>query len=264
MVFSFLCLLICIVASIRAIPVYSVMESEITRRPESFQRAVFGQFSDPQLLAAHYSILGLVLYSFFSIIFIHYSFEKTQSPEILFIAFFATSSSLEALRLVLPLQWVYEIPSLYLLMASRIILFGRFFGIISLFTASVLAVGLKTQKQGNAIVIIIVTTLIIALGVPVDTESWDSGLNMISGYVSTFRLIEIGVFLITTLSFFIAGWSRSSREFFFIGTGSALAFLGRNILFSTDTWVGLPVGLALLFVGTWLLCTKLHKVYLWL
>jgi len=262
--FSFLCLLICIAASIKVIPVYTVMEAEISRRPDGILPDIIGNFADVQLLAVHYSILAVVLYSLFSIIFIYYFFLKTQSPEILFIALFAASLSLEALRLVLPMKWVYEIPSLYVLMASRIILFGRYFGIFSLFTASVFAVGFKAQKQRNVIMVIIITTLIIALGFPVDTQIWDSSLKMIYGYVSTLALIEIGIILITIISFFVAARSRGSREFIFIGAGTALAFLGRSILLSADTWAGLPVGLPFLAAGTWLICTRLHKVYLWL
>jgi hypothetical protein len=246
------------------VPVYPSMEDQITRRTESIFHEFAGKFLNAKLMAVHCAILTLVLYSFFSMILTYYSFEKTQSPEILFVAFFAASFSLEALRLILPLGWVYEIPSLYVLMSSRIILFSRYFGIFSLFTASVYAVGFKSQKQRNIILIIAVITLIIILGIPIDTQVWDSGLNMIYGYVSMFRLIEAGTFFITTISFFIAAWSRSSREFIFIGVGSALAFLGRNILLNADTWAGLPTGLLFLVVGTWLICTKLHKIYLWL
>jgi hypothetical protein len=176
------------------------------------------------------------------------------------VGFFAVSLSLEALRLILPLK----IPSLYLLTAARIILFGRYFGIFSLFTASVYATGYKAQNQRNVIMIIAVTTLIITLGIPIDTQAWDSSLNMISGHVSMLKLLEAGTILITAISFFVAAWSRSSQQFAFIGTGSILAFLGRNVLLSADIWAGLPIGLALLIAGIWLICTKLHKIYLWL
>jgi hypothetical protein len=240
------------------------METEITRRSEGIFRTFIGKFLDAKLSAVHCCISAAVLYSFFSIILIYYFFEKTQSPEILFVVFFAASFSLEALRLVLPLGRIYEIPSLYQLTASRIILFSRYFGIFSLFTAGVVTGGFKTQKQRNIIMVITVTTLIITLGVPIDTQVWDSSLNMINGYTSMFRLIETGTFLITAISFFIAAWSRSSHEFIFIGAGSVLAFLGRNILLNTDTWIGLPIGILLLATGTWLICTKLHRVYLWL
>ncbi|MDR0290964.1 MAG: hypothetical protein LBI06_08520 [Treponema sp.] len=250
-------------ASIKVIPVYASMEGEITRHSGSIFQILAGKFLDTKLLAVHCCVLALVLYSFLSAILIYYFFEKTQSPEILFVLLFAISSSLEVLRFILPLGRVYEIPSLYLLISSRIILFGRFFGIFSLATASVYAAGLKIQKQRNVALIITVTTLIIVLGVPIDTQTWDSSLLMVNGYAAIFRLIEIGAFFVTTTSFFIVAWSRGSREFAFIGTGAALTFLGRNILLNAGTWAGLS-GLLLLAIGTWLICTRLHKIYLWL
>jgi hypothetical protein len=240
------------------------MEDEITRSSKSIFRAFLEKFPGSNLLATHYGILALVFFSFISIVLSYFSFEKTQSPEILFVVLFAAAFSLEALRLIIPLGKIYEIPSLYMLVAARIILFGRYFGLFSLFTASVYAVGFKAQRQRNVIIIIAVITLIIVLGVPIDTYAWDSSLNMINGYTSMFRLIETGTFLITTVSFFIAAWLRSSRDFIYIGAGAALVFLGRIILLSAVNWVGLPLGLLFLAVGTWLICTRLHKIYLWL
>jgi hypothetical protein len=240
------------------------MENDISHRPESIFQALAGKFFDVNLLAAHWCIITLVMYSLVSIVLIFYFFEKTLSPEIFFVVLFAASFAPEALRLVLPMGWVYEIPLLYALMASRTILFGRYFGIFSLFTASVYAVGFKAHKQHDVVMIITVITLIITIGVPVDNEIWDSALNMHIGYHSVLRLIEVGTFLITTMSFFIAAWLRSSREFIFIGTGSALVFLGRHILLNADTWAALPAGFLFLTVGTWFICTRLHKLYLWL
>ena len=261
---SLICLLICIIASIKVVPVYPSMAEEITRRPDSIFQILTGQFLDTQLLAVHWSIFAMVLFSMVSIVFVHYFFEKTLSPEILYVVLFAASFSIEALRLILPLSRVYDIPSLNMLMVSRIILFCRYFGIFSLFTASVYAVGFEAQKQLNVLIVITVVTLIITLGVPIDNDAWDSGMNMITGYVPMFRLIEIGTFFITTMSFFIAAWLRGSREFAFIGTGSVLVFLGRHILLHADAWAALPAGLLFLAAGTWLICTRLHKIYLWL
>jgi hypothetical protein len=263
-ILSFLFLLICIAASIKTIPVYALMETEITHRPQGMLLAFAEKFFDAKLLAVHCGILVLVLYSFLTIILNFYFFEKTKSPEILFVVFFAASFSIEALRLTLPLGLVYEFPSLYALTASRVILFGRFFGIFSLFTASIYGAGYEMQRQRYVVIIITVTSLLIAMGIPIDTQTWDSGLNMVTGYTSMFRLIDAGTFLITAISFFIAAWSRGPRGYIFIGVGSVLVFLGRNILLNSDTWAGLPAGIPLLVVGTWLICTNLHRIYLWL
>jgi hypothetical protein len=262
--FSFFCLLISAAVSLRAINIYTAMTYETSRRSAGFFNTLAGKFLNTDLLAVHCCILGMVLYSLLAITLLHRFFEKTQSPEIIFVGFFAGSFSFEVLRLILPLGWAYEIPSLYLLIASRIMLFGRYFGIFSLFTASVYAVSFEVPRQRNVIMIVTVISLIIALGIPVDTEIWDSSLVMISGYNSMYRLIEIGTFLITTLSFFVAVWSRGSRDFIFIGVGTILAYIGRAILLGADTWAGLPGGMLFLIIGTWLICTKLHRIYLWL
>ena len=265
MVITFLSLLVCIAASVLIIPLYEKMGSEITHYSNSLFRTFSGNFLNSNLLAAHICIMVLVLFSFLSIIFIYYFFEKTQSGEILFVYFFSASFTFEILRLILPIIQVYEIPSMYLLGAFRIIFFGRYFGIFSLFVASVFAVGYKSQGLRYLIILILVVTLIIAFGIPVDTDTGklDSSLNMIKGYASLISLIEMGTFLITTINFFIAVWIRSNREFVFVGIGSVLVFLGRGILLSADNWLGPPLGLACLAAGTWLICANLHKIYLW-
>jgi hypothetical protein len=263
-VFSLFCLLISAAVSLQVINIYTAMTYEISRRSAGFFNILAGKFLNADLLAVHCCILGMVLYSLFSIVLLYRFFEKTQSPEIIFVGFFAASFLAEVLRLILPLGWAHEIPSLYLLIATRIMLFGRYFGIFSLFTASVYAVSFEAQRQRNVIIIVIVISLIIALGIPVDTQVWDSSLVMIHGINSMCRLIEIGIFIVTVISFFVAVWSRGSREFIYIGIGTILAFVGRAILLGADTWAGLPGGMLFLIIGTWLICTKLHKIYLWL
>jgi hypothetical protein len=251
-------------ASIKVLPVYRTIDMEAVRRPSGFFQVIIGHFLGANFFAVHVSMAASVVYSFFAIILIYYFFEKTQAPEIMFVAFFVISFSTEAMRLILPLGQIYDISSLYLLFSSRVLLFGRYFGIFSLFAASVYAAGFEVQKQHYILLAITVATLVIALGIPIDTEIWDSSLNMINGYTSMFRLLEAGTCFITIMSFFIAARSRGSREFIFIGTGASMVFLGRNLLISADTWAGPLLGLLFLMAGTWFICARLHKVYLWL
>ncbi|MDR2768727.1 MAG: hypothetical protein LBB82_10430, partial [Treponema sp.] len=245
------------------IPVSPAVSAEASRRPPGIASALMAGFIKPSPYVPFASIGGSVIYSFITIILIYYYFEKTHSPEIIFVAFFVLSFSMEAMRAAVPLGRVFTLPGLYLLTASRFLLFGRYFGIISLFAASVYAAGLEVQKQRNTIFIIIVSTLVIALGVPIDVLSWDSSFSMISGYAAMFRMTESGIFLITIVSFLISAYSRGSKEFIFIGIGSFLAFLGRMIFLNADTWPGMA-GLAILSAGTWIICDRLHRVYLWL
>jgi hypothetical protein len=252
------------VASALIIPAYPAVAEETSRRASGLIQNVISPSLEPSAYAPFASMAGAVIYAFAALILIYYFFEKTPSPEILFFALFVLSLSFEGMRLLVPLQKIRRIPALYLLMASRVLLFGRFFGIFSLFAASIYAAGLEMQKQQNIIMIIALITLVITLGVPIDVLSWDTSYCMITGYTSLFRMVETGMLLITMLSFFISAYSRGSREYILIGVGSFLVFLGRNLLLSADTWVTPLPGLLALIAGTWFICTRLHKVYLWL
>ena len=263
-VLAALCAFLVLAISFELIPAYSSMDTENIRRPDGLFQVFISQFLKTSFYAVHTALAAAVLYSLVAIIMIYYSFEQTQAPEILFIAFFSVSLSFEAARLILPLHFIHDIPLVYLLMLSRILLFGRYFGIFSLFAASVYASGLDVQKTRNIIMVIIIAALIITLGIPIDIQTWDSSLNMINGFTSFFRLVEAVVIFFTVISFFIGVNARGSKEYAFIGMGALLALIGRNILLSADTWVSLSLGILFLSAGTWFMCTKLHKIYLWL
>jgi hypothetical protein len=250
--------------SVTIIPAYPAAAEETVRRSPGVIQGFISPVMRPNTYAPFACTVGAVIYAFVTLILIYYFFEKTQAPEMLFFALFVLSFSFEGMRLVVPMQEVRKIPALYLLMASRVLLFGRFFGIFSLFAASVCAAGLEIQKQQNIVMIIAIITLVIILGIPIDVLTWDTSYCMINGFTSMFRMIEAGIFLITILSFLISAYTRGSREYIFIGIGSLLVFLGRNLLLTADTWITPFPGLLALIAGTWFICTYLHKVYLWL
>jgi hypothetical protein len=245
------------------IPVYSAVNTETVRPSSGILRIFILPFFKPAPYAPFVSIAGSALYAFITMLLIYYFFEKTQSPEILFFAFFVLSFAFEGIRIMVPIKVIYELPNVYLVMNCRILLFARYFGFFSLFTASVYASGLEVQKQRNIIFVIAVAALMIALGIPIDGLSWDSSLNMISGYSSMFNMVELTIMFITAISFFISAYSRGTKEYIFIGLGSFLVLIGRNILLNADTWAAPFPGLLILSIGTWFVCTQLHRVYLW-
>ncbi|MDR1249238.1 MAG: hypothetical protein LBK63_08050 [Treponema sp.] len=260
---SFLSLAITLLLSFVSFSVYPQVGAAAVRTTGIFQSLV-SRFFQPQAYVSLATMTSALLYALVAMILIYYFFEKTQSPEILFFALFVSSFAFEGLRTLVPLRGVYAIPAFYLLLGSRTLLFARFFGIYSLFAASVYAAGLGEQKQGNIVFIIAIAALVTALGVPIDSLAWDSSFMMIRGYPSMLRLVETGIMLITMISFLISAYSRGSREYIFIGIGSFLVFLGRTMLLSSDTWVTPLPALLLLAGGTWLICVQLHHVYLWI
>ena len=262
-VFCALIVLLTLAASFLTVPVYSAME-ENSRRSTDFFQFFINRFIKTDYYAVHASLAASVLFSFIGMLLIHFSFERTTAPEILYIAFFTISFSFEAIRLILPLYLIFNFPSFYLLVAARVLLFARYFGIFSLFTASVFAAGFETQRTRNVILVLFVAVLFVTLGVPIDTQNWDTAFNMINGYSSMFKLIEVTAFFATVISFLVAAYIRSSKDYVFVGIGVILALAGKSILLGTDNWAGPVPGILLLSFGTGFLCSKLHKLHLWL
>jgi hypothetical protein len=223
-----------------------------------------GFFLSSNYHAVHISLVLSVLFSLIGIILIHYFFERTSAPEILYIAIFTISLSFEVIRLILPLNQIYNFSSFYVRMASRILLFARFYGIFSLFAASICAAGLEVQKTRIVIFTILIAALSITVGTPIDVLNYDTSLNVASGFTSIFRLIELTAFFTSAISFVIAAKIRDSKGYIYIAIGAVLALAGRSILLSADNWIGPAFGIVLLSFGTWFLCSKLHKIHLWL
>ena len=211
-----------------------------------------------------FTVLGAIFYSAISIILLYIYFEKTQSPEIFFIAIFCISLSFEIARIMVPLGEVFTFPAVYFTAASRFLLFGRCLGLFSLFAASVYAAGLDVQKQLIILLTIALAAIVIAANVPIDTLAWDSSLKMLNSYGEMFRMVEAAVFIIAITSFFISAFTRGSKSYSSIGVGVFLAFGGRSLAIYSDTWFTAIPGFFLLVIGTWLACSRLHKMYLWL
>jgi hypothetical protein len=266
---SLVILTLVLLAALKVLPGYPDLVARAARRaagpPGLWSiEALAGRFWAPVPYAPFVTMAAAIAYAFVTMIFIFYYFEKTPAPEILFIAFFVLSFVFEAARIAVPLMPVLELPSVFLIMVYRAMLFGRYFGIFSLFVASACAAGLELQRQGGILVILTLSSLVIALGMPIGSLAWDTSLCVLGGYSSMSTWVEIGMMFITMVSFFVSARSRGAKEYLFIGLGSFLVFIGRNMLFRADTWITPLPGLILLITGTWFICGRLHRVYLWL
>ncbi len=263
-VFSILSFLILLVLAVIIFPVFSDTAASASRRTINSIQPLINLLFGPQPYAAFVSVILSCIYALIVLILIYFYFEKTQCQEILFFTFFVLSFCFESFRFAVPLNAGLELPRIYVIIAGRIMLFGRTFGVLSLFAASIYAAGFEMQKQSHLILIIVTVSLIIASGMPIDALTWDSSLNLVSGYSTMTLLTESGIFVISIISFFAAVFSRGSKQFIRIGLGSILLFFGRNLLLNSDTWIILPIAAGLMGVGTWFVSSRLHQIYLWL
>jgi len=235
-----------------------------TQRPQGIIQGIFAGFFETSAYVPLFTIFCAVAFSLVSVILLYFFFEKTQSPEILFFALFFISLSFEFARLALPLREVLQFPVGRIVIASRILIFGRYFGLFSLFAAGAFAAGLEIQKQQNVLQMLILSGMVIAVNIPIDSLAWDSTFRLLNSYRPMLNVVGGGILAVTIVTFFISAYTRGSRTYIFVGLGTLLAFVGRNMLINADNWFTPSAGLLILTAGTWLACSRLHKVYLWL
>ena len=240
------------------------ISSQAALRPAGFAQKYVNSHAAPMAYIPFCAMLGAAMYSLISITLIYFFFEKTQSPEIIFFGFFVFSLAFEPFRIIIPLKTVLSFPSIYLINAAQVLLFGRYFGLFSLFAASVYAAGFDVEKQRNVFFVLILSSLVIALTVPVDSLVWDSSMKMMSGYNFMFTMVELGILAAAIISFFVSAFTRSSVTYLYAGLGSLMAYAGRDMLINSDNLITLLPGLVFLAAGTWLVCSRLHREYLWL
>ena len=255
--------LIIIALSFLLIPTYSAIE-ENTQRSGTFFKFITGRLFNTDYLAVHTSIALAVVFSLISILLIRSFFESTSAAEIFYFFIFIISLSFELIRLTLPLYLIRSFPLFYLNVAARVILFVRFSAIFSLLAASICAAGLEIQRVRIVIFVIIIAALIMSIGVPVDTLAWDTCFNLTIGYTSMYTMVEVIVSIATIISFLVAVKVRKVNGYLYVSIGVTAALIGRNILFGADNWVGSIVSILLLSFGTWFMCSRLHKIHLWL
>ena len=233
-------------------------------RPEGFFLRLTGHFfaSVPQV--PFVCLFAAVLYSLFVSIAVLTYFEKTQGPEIMFFGLFTLSFGFEILRIIVPLKGIIEFSPILVIAGTRLLIFARLFGTLSLFISSVYAVGLDIQKQGSVVFAITIGILVISFKLPVNGFSWDTSFTMLFAYGTMLRFAELILVIITSISFLIAAYNRGISDYRFIALGALLVFLGRSLLFKADTWLTPVPAIIMLVFGAWIITARLHQIYLWL
>ena len=251
-------------AAMSVLPAFIEAHGLSIQRSQGILHSLLVNFTEASPYIPFIAITAAVIYSLVGIFLIYYFFEKTQAPEVLFIGIFIISFAFECIRIKVPLNMVMDIPVIYLTTGARVLFFGRYLGIFSLFAASILSAGLEVQKQQTVIFICATASVILAMGVPIDGLAWDSSLVLLNDYNATFNMVQTGIYLITVLSFLISAYTRGSKEYIIISLAAFLMLAGRNILLSTDIWISFIPGVIMLCLGTLIMCSKFHRIYMWL
>jgi len=262
-VLSVLFITVLAVVSWYILPFYPQIEEGVQNRAvPGFLSALFPQTANPYIPFA--TLSAALLWALGSLIVTFYFFENTQSVEVNFFILFVLSFVFEILRISVPLYLAFNLPVVFLKASAHILMFCRYFGLLSLFIASLYAAGLSIEKEENVILPLFIITIFISIRIPVNIFTYDSSFCLVNSYPVTFRIVETVISALTTLSFFASAIKSGLKEYYFTGIGAFFVLTGRSLLIEGDTCILPATGLLLLCAGVYFITTCLRKIYLWI
>lgn len=232
-------------------------------RAHSLQGSGFSAFLKQEELISNIAIsFFCASFSILGGFFLRVYFKKTTSVEIFFFSFFILSLSFESLR-VLQIVLHYQNTSiLFGILVTRLIFFGRFFGLLCLFFSGLFTTWLEFQRVGIVLSISFLIPLLLSLVIPVGTDIQPDLLYSL-GNRWDLRIFEVAVEFFSVMNFFIAASIIRARDYAWMGAGILLLLIGREM---TLTFMGIPallIGTASLLSGSVLFGGKTHSLYLW-
>jgi hypothetical protein len=261
-VVSFLSIIAFAVSARYIFPVYPnlIDYGEASRDIPAF---IAGLLPAPAPYTAFVSAGISVLFAFAAQVFLFYFFEKTQSVEIRFLGIFLFSFTFEILRILFPLREALQLSGYIPVIAARLLLFGRLYGLFALFAAGLYACGFKLQQEERLIFPIVIIALLFAFRAPLDMFHYYTNICPVMGFSRMFRVMSAAIVLISAYCFISGAYTRNNSEYYVIALGLIAAASGRYLLFVADTWLALFPGIIILVFGVWLTGKQLRRMYLW-
>jgi len=191
------------------------------------------------------------------------AFRKTTSYEILFFALFGCALAFDAARSLIVLAIGLDAPAAYGALLCRFVNAGRWLGNLSLFAASLYSVGMKHEKAGRDIAIVLFLSVILASLMPINSEALMESFLFRPGYAAILRFAWISVSALSMVNYFFAAFLKGSGDYSLMGLGVFLAMIGRDALYFTTDAVLCAAGLLLLSAGGLLFMRRCFRLALW-
>jgi len=210
------------------------------------------------------NILFLSLFSFVCALLFRITFSKTLAPELFFFTIFILTFSFEMFRLLFLYFDIRSYPFIFGIIVTRIVHFGRFLRIFSIFTAGLFACSLSNPKTGIYLGIGILLALGYAIGIPVDAAESTGTLLYGVGIAHYTRVIFAIGEVLSVINFILAGILKNTREYYFMAIAFFITLAGGTMLIAfPQRLLFLAIGVPLLLAGTILFGKRSHELYLW-
>lgn len=214
-------------------------------------------------LASILSVLMILIFNTASSYFVYMSFEKTKSPEVVYLLGFFGACLLQSIKILVVFLNLWETSSNFLILIGRIELIGRILAPISLLFLAMFYELEQLQESDKNIGLALLISVFCAGFLPINFTKIYSNFTLSCGFISFINFYIVLCGIIAVISFFI---TSKQREMSFIQSPTPyfiLMFFGYLMITNSDNFLTLTFGSIFLGFGFYELISKIHKFYLW-
>ncbi len=188
---------------------------------------------------------------------------KSVSVEIFFFAVWCWALALEPVRGAVPWLLASGAGTDELALATRVLLFGRYLGSMSLCLGSLYSAGFRQERIDYALGAAILLATAFSSIHPLDTSTIKAGLYLGLGYAGLVRAFEILLLAVMTANYTIAWRDGKDRAFLSAGAGALACAVAAIVLQGAAPAWAAAAAVPLLAGGAWLHVKSLYRHYLW-
>lgn len=190
-------------------------------------------------------------------------FRRVNSSELYFVLLFLLAISFESLRVLQVYFRSIDLPAVYGVLLTRLVLAARVAGAISLFAASLYGVGIEYPRIGSVTIAVSVASIVFVSVVPIDSITMQASLLHRANGQSSLDIVLFAIGALTILNYVIAGARiHRDRSVFAAVVGFCLV-VGSQLLWFVPAVVTSVAAVALLLVGTAVFLLVTRARHLW-
>ena len=190
-------------------------------------------------------------------------FRRSSSATMLFLALFLVALILDLGKV----GYLYLLPQgttpMRLVILSRTIRFGHFFGLFALLASSLYHSGIDYPKTGSAALVLGVVTASLVYMLPIDSLSIEPNLVHSAGSRNSLQLVGTVLGLIVVANGVLGALQRPESRLWLLSVSYLFLIVGRQLVFLLPTPGLTFLGIGLLTSGTALAIYRTRKLVLW-
>ena len=190
-------------------------------------------------------------------------FRRVSSAELYFVMLFLMFLSTELVRIGRPLAETLGMPVFIGVQLTRVILFGRLMGGLSLFVAGIYSAGADYPRIGSATLLLAAISFLVVHLVPVDSHRLNATFVHVTGGGEAIDLM-LAFLAAGTIVNCLIGWTRGYRERSGAIAASVIVLVvGKELVLHLPAIVPLAFGLGLVTAGAAAYVLVNRANYLW-